>query len=68
MVEEMTPRVLRTIPGDAWDSDAYCQQGGYEVWAKCVIKSDPQATIAQIKEAHLRGRGGAGFPTGLKWD
>ena len=68
MVEEMTPRVLRTIPGDAWDSDAYCKHGGYEVWAKCVIKNDPQATIAQIKEAHLRGRGGAGFPTGLKWD
>ena len=68
MVEEMTPRVLRAIPGDAWDSDAYCKQGGYEVWAKCVIKNDPEATIAKIKEAHLRGRGGAGFPTGLKWD
>jgi NADH-quinone oxidoreductase subunit F len=68
MVKAMTPRVLRKMPGDAWDCDAYCQLGGYEVWAKCVIKNDPLTTIAQLKEAHLRGRGGAGFPTGLKWD
>ena len=68
MIETMTPRVLREIPGEVWDSEAYCQQGGYEVWKQCVTKSDPQAIIAQLKEAHLRGRGGAGFPTGLKWD
>ena len=68
MIETMTPRVLREISGEAWDSKSYCQQGGYEVWKQCVTKSDPQAIIAQLKEAHLRGRGGAGFPTGLKWD
>ena len=68
MIETMTPRVLREISGEAWDSESYCQQGGYEVWKQCVTKSDPQAIIAQLKEAHLRGRGGAGFPTGLKWD
>ena len=68
MIETMTPRVLREISGEAWDSESYCQQGGYEVWKQCVTKPDPQDIIAQLKEAHLRGRGGAGFPTGLKWD
>ena len=68
MNETMTPRVLREIPGEAWEIEPYCQQGGYEAWTDCVTKGDPQAIIAQLKEAHLRGRGGAGFPTGLKWD
>lgn len=68
MIETMIPRVLRENLGEAWDCEAYCRQDGYEVWKQCVTKPDPKAIISQLKEAHLRGRGGAGFPTGLKWD
>jgi len=62
------PRVLREVRGEPWEIEPYRQQGGYEAWVQCVAKNDPQTIIAQLKEAHLRGRGGAGFPTGLKWD
>ncbi len=68
MDKAFAPRVLREIPGEPWEIEPYRQQGGYEAWVQCVVKNDPQTIIAQLKEAHLRGRGGAGFPTGLKWD
>ena len=61
-------RVLSEISGEAWELEPYRQHGGYESWMTCVTKNDPQAIIDVLKEAHLRGRGGAGFPTGLKWD
>ena len=66
--EKFSPRLLRPYSGDPWDVDAYCRQGGYEAWLSCLKSADPQKTIDTLKEAHLRGRGGAGFPTGLKWD
>ena len=68
MGNAFAPRVLREIVGEPWEIEPYRQQGGYESWIQCVTKNDPQTIIAQLKEAHLRGRGGAGFPTGLKWD
>ena len=68
MDNAFAPRVLREVKGEPGDIEAYRRQGGYEAWVQCVTKNDPQAIIAQLKEAHLRGRGGAGFPTGLKWD
>ncbi len=46
--------------------DAYQKQGGYEV-ARKTIDLSCEDIIAQIKDSGLRGRGGAGFPTGLKW-
>ncbi|GAB4300642.1 MAG: NADH-quinone oxidoreductase subunit NuoF [Marinilabiliales bacterium] len=33
-----------------------------------VVERDPEAVIAEVKESNIKGRGGAGFPTGLKWD
>ncbi|HSN85943.1 MAG TPA: NADH-quinone oxidoreductase subunit F, partial [Thermoanaerobaculia bacterium] len=44
----------------------YRESGGYEGLAKA-LKMEPDAVIEEVKKSGLRGRGGAGFPTGLKW-
>lgn len=51
-----------------WTLDSYRSVGGYEAWEKIVRENiSPDEVIEQIKASGLRGRGGAGFPTGLKW-
>ena len=51
-----------------WAMESYVQVGGYEAWKKILAeKPDPTTLIDEIKKSNLRGRGGAGFPTGLKW-
>lgn len=53
---------------NSWDIDTYISQGGYEVWKKVLAgEFTPQEIIDEVKTSNLRGRGGAGFPTGLKW-
>jgi len=54
--------------GSVLDLPAYEQAGGYQAIRK-VLKGGmtPKAVIEEVKSANLRGRGGAGFPTGLKW-
>jgi NADH-quinone oxidoreductase subunit F len=47
--------------------DDYIYHEGYSGFAKA-LKMEPELIIDQIKEAKLRGRGGAGFPTGIKWE
>ncbi len=52
----------------SWTLDAYRQVGGYQVLENILSnKLKPELIIEQIKNSALRGRGGAGFPTGLKW-
>jgi NADH-quinone oxidoreductase subunit F len=46
----------------------YIEQGGYAALEKVLLKRDPVWIIEEIKESGLRGRGGAGFPTGKKWE
>jgi NADH:ubiquinone oxidoreductase subunit F (NADH-binding)/(2Fe-2S) ferredoxin len=48
--------------------DDYLSVRGYEALAKVLTDSKPLEVIAEVKKSGLRGRGGAGFPTGLKWD
>ncbi len=48
--------------------DDYIARDGYTSIAKALTKMTPEEIIKEIKEAGLRGRGGAGFPTGLKWE
>lgn len=48
--------------------DEYIAFGGYEALAKALTQMSPEQIIAEIKNSGLRGRGGAGFPTGLKWE
>ena len=53
---------------DPWTLTAYRSAGGYQVWEKILQeKIPPETLVAELKTSALRGRGGAGFPTGLKW-
>ncbi len=48
--------------------DHYVDQGGYRALRKAVLEMTPEQVIDEISRAGLRGRGGAGFPTGRKWE
>ncbi len=48
--------------------DEYIANGGYGACVKTLTEMTPEEVIAEVKQAGLRGRGGAGFPTGLKWE
>ncbi len=48
--------------------DEYIAYDGYKALAKVLTEMTPEQVIAEIKKSGLRGRGGAGFPTGLKWE
>lgn len=53
------------------DSEAieeYIVYGGYEALAKAISEMTPEEVCREIKEANLRGRGGGGFPAGIKWE
>ncbi|MGB5585183.1 MAG: NADH-quinone oxidoreductase subunit NuoF [Gammaproteobacteria bacterium] len=51
-----------------WSYDNYLKTGGYKAWREILKeKIPPEAVIEEVKSSGLRGRGGAGFPTGLKW-
>jgi NADH-quinone oxidoreductase subunit F len=53
---------------EPWTLKTYQSVGGYKVWRKILKdKTPPKQIIADLKLAALRGRGGAGFATGLKW-
>ncbi len=52
----------------SWELATYRSIGGYEVWERILRDKTPrEQIIEEVKASGLRGRGGAGFPTGLKW-
>ncbi len=52
---------------DLFRIDAYLDTGGYAALRKALTGMTPAAVLAEVKAASLRGRGGAGFPAGMKW-
>jgi NADH-quinone oxidoreductase subunit F len=51
-----------------WSYENYLKTGGYAAWRKILTeKIPPEQVVEMVKQSGLRGRGGAGFPTGLKW-
>ena len=52
---------------DPENIDEYIGRDGYAALAKCITEMTPEEVIDEMKKSGLRGRGGAGFPTGLKW-
>lgn len=53
---------------DPQDINQYIERDGYTALSKVLIGMSPEKVIEEIKNSGLRGRGGAGFPTGLKWE
>ena len=52
----------------SWELSTYRRIGGYEAWEKILAEKPPREQIIEaVKASGLRGRGGAGFPTGTKW-
>jgi len=47
--------------------DVYLKQGGYRATKKALTRMNPEQILQEVKKANLRGRGGAGFPAGVKW-
>jgi NADH-quinone oxidoreductase subunit F len=64
-----TPVILSTLHFDQpWTLENYLKVGGYKALRTIISeKISPESIIAEVKASGLRGRGGAGFPTGLKW-
>ncbi len=60
--------IFRNVDREGWDPgiDAFLSDGGYEQLKKA-LKMEPGDITAEVKKAGVRGRGGAGFPAGVKW-
>jgi NADH-quinone oxidoreductase subunit F len=51
-----------------WTLESYISRGGYQAWRKILEeRTAPESIVDEVKASGLRGRGGAGFPTGVKW-
>ncbi len=62
------PLILAGLTGDNWGLEDYVKRGGYASLKRILSEGmTSEQVIAEVKASTLRGRGGAGFPSGLKW-
>lgn len=68
MAREQTRMILKYADEAGYGNDigSYLKHGGYEVLKKAV-KMKPEELVEEVKKSQVRGRGGAGFPAGMKW-
>src|SRR6266850_1379131 len=60
--------IMKDLDGGNWRLADYLKRGGYAALKKILTeKTSPETVVSAVKKSALRGRGGAGFPTGLKW-
>ena len=64
-MEKVTTRNFATP--NAYRLDVYLANRGYEALRKALTQMTPPQIIEEVKKSNLRGLGGAGFPTGMKW-
>ena len=69
MAYEQNLVCFNTLGADeSWTIATYEKHDGYKAWRRVLAgELTPEAVIEEVKASGLRGRGGAGFPTGLKW-
>ena len=65
----MADDAVRLLPVDdeSWRLEDYVRRGGYAAARKALTSMTPKDVIAEVRKAGIRGRGGAGFPAGMKW-
>ncbi len=66
--EKTTHLLLRDLDvPNVREMAVYVEHGGYKALRQAVESGNPAAVLAEVRKSNLRGRGGAGFPTGVKW-